>query len=561
MSRFITNLFPATLNGDNVIAYTDAKTAKAEFVNQNLGTLQSWYREDPEKNHLGLIELFANAVRVPNPTVMNLIQPDKNAIIEVNGPRGTFTYDVPISENLECVTLVDTSMRYDKPGIHETTFELILNREFTNGDVLTYNKLIGCQVYVVSDIPVRMDGDTFIHTVKLIEMNGAKFFPKEKLRAGIRYFKVGFGAGEYTKKFSKIEGWSRAGTARCEFMLGGTRGVEGEATYFAGSKAFGRTDDRSSTIIENAMRRIHSLGEVNGKVPSIVAIGSQLKNGNFRPRLIAGLLEFFCLAELMQMEANQLNFQRAGIINDENGPVHFSEGFYHQMKRGVVDRYARPMGLTVEHIRNAFSYLFRNSTLPDYERVAEFEVGAKMAENLKMLFRTEFTTQMTNIRPLMGHDALIKNPISGPNTALRMSPVIFAEVPIEGAGIMRYRHNPALDYVGGIDRGDLIDGQYPITAFTAMIRDITDTNSTNAYAGLPTGNVRVMNPMNNMFYVKPEGQSLFWGYQRGRWDHMSAGEILGASHNLMGEGFFCYNTSAGWIKDLSRCYMIELNES
>lgn len=54
MNPFLTKSFPATVNGDNVIAFTDAKNYKTSLVEHNLGSLASWYYEDPDKNHLGL---------------------------------------------------------------------------------------------------------------------------------------------------------------------------------------------------------------------------------------------------------------------------------------------------------------------------------------------------------------------------------------------------------------------------------------------------------------------------------------------------------------------------
>ena len=43
MNPFLTKSFPATANGDNVIAFTDAKNSKTSLVEHNLGSLASWY--------------------------------------------------------------------------------------------------------------------------------------------------------------------------------------------------------------------------------------------------------------------------------------------------------------------------------------------------------------------------------------------------------------------------------------------------------------------------------------------------------------------------------------
>ena len=73
MNPFLTKSFPATVNGDNVIAFTDAKNYKTSLVEHNLGSLASWYYEDPDKNHLGLLNLFSNIANYPVPMYMGMI--------------------------------------------------------------------------------------------------------------------------------------------------------------------------------------------------------------------------------------------------------------------------------------------------------------------------------------------------------------------------------------------------------------------------------------------------------------------------------------------------------
>ena len=51
----LTKNFPATMNGDTVIGYTDAKVVKQSIVEHDLSSLEDWYYEDPDKNHLGML--------------------------------------------------------------------------------------------------------------------------------------------------------------------------------------------------------------------------------------------------------------------------------------------------------------------------------------------------------------------------------------------------------------------------------------------------------------------------------------------------------------------------
>lgn len=97
MNPFLTKSFPATVNGDNVIAFTDAKNYKTSLVEHNLGSLASWYYEDPDKNHLGLLNLFSNIANYPVPMYMGMI--NNGATISVNGIGASFRYDLPVTKH------------------------------------------------------------------------------------------------------------------------------------------------------------------------------------------------------------------------------------------------------------------------------------------------------------------------------------------------------------------------------------------------------------------------------------------------------------------------------
>ena len=99
------------MSGDKVIAFADSiqvKKMQGIFDNQ---TISQWYKEDPNNNHLGLVNLFGEIARVNYgermPGVVQGLLNDK-AVLEV-GKEGKFYYDVPIYEETECVTTRDLS--------------------------------------------------------------------------------------------------------------------------------------------------------------------------------------------------------------------------------------------------------------------------------------------------------------------------------------------------------------------------------------------------------------------------------------------------------------------
>ena len=557
----LTKNFPATVNGDTVIGFTDAKTIRHSLVEHDLASLDDWYFEDPDKNHLGLLELFSNISNYPKPMYLGMIQRD--AVINVNGINGKFRYDLPVENTYEVVTVEDTSLKYNKPGIDESLFEIVLNAQFTQGDILTYDVINGCMLMIATDREPRMEGENWRYWCRLWGKSRAKYFPKDKLRAGIKYFKVSNVLGEFSTQFSRVGGASKMGLMTCEFQLAGHRGVEGESTMYAGIKSLAYADKYTQSFLQRAYDQVRRLSETNEGAPVDYAIiASRDANGNINlaNARVANTVSLFCLAELMKMEAYELMFMRGGAIKTHNGVLMKNEGLYHQLRRGFTIQYARPGGIKREHFMAAADYIFRGRTdLKIEDRRMKFKVGAKAYQNIIEIFRDEFYSQLSALAPMLGTDRIIQNPVSGPNNALRLGTVTIESVVIPGIGNVTIEHEPSLDYVDMVDRSQLVDGMVPLTSYSCIMEDLTGAEWSNAYAGIPSGSEAKLGNMNsNVFYVKPDGASMFWGYEQGRWSsRVGAGEIL-SSHSRMAEQFWCHSVSACWVKDVSKFVTIEL---
>lgn len=557
----LTKNFPATVNGDTVIGFTDAKTIRHSLVEHDLASLDDWYFEDPDKNHLGLLELFSNISNYPKPMYLGMIKRD--AVINVNGINGKFRYDLPVENTYEVVTVEDTSLKYNKPGIDESLFEIVLNAQFTQGDILTYDVINGCMLMIATDREPRMEGENWRYWCRLWGKSRAKYFPKDKLRAGIKYFKVSNVLGEFSTQFSRVGGASKMGLMTCEFQLAGHRGVEGESTMYAAIKSLAYADKYTQSFLQRAYDQVRRLSETNEGAPVDYAIiASRDANGNINlaNARVANTVSLFCLAELMKMEAYELMFMRGGAIKTHNGVLMKNEGLYHQLRRGFTIQYARPGGIKREHFMAAADYIFRGRTdLKIEDRRMKFKVGAKAYQNIIEIFRDEFYSQLSALAPMLGTDRIIQNPVSGPNNALRLGTVTIESVVIPGIGNVTIEHEPSLDYVDMVDRSQLVDGMVPLTSYSCIMEDLTGAEWSNAYAGIPSGSEAKLGNMNsNVFYVKPDGASMFWGYEQGRWSsRVGAGEIL-SSHSRMAEQFWCHSVSACWVKDVSKFVTIEL---
>lgn len=556
----LTKNFPATMNGDTVIGYTDAKVVKQSIVEHNLSSLEDWYYEDPDKNHLGMLELFSNITNYPLPMYMGMIK--QNATITVNGINGSFRYDLPVSETYEVVTVEDTSLKYAKPGIDESFFEIVLNAQFKQGDVITYDVINGCQALISTERPPKQEGENWRYWCKLWGRSRAKYFPKDMLRAGIKYWKVTNVLGEFSTQFSSVGGASKAGSMTCEFTLGGHRGVEGETTMYAGIKSLAYADERTQNFIDKAYQKVRQLSEIRGGDASYAIIGSRLGDGSIdmRTARVANTVSLFCLAELSKMEAYELIFMRGGRVKGHNGVLMKNEGLYHQLRRGFVISYARPGGIKREHFLAAADYIFRGrSDMPIENRVMKFKVGAMAYKNIVEIFRDEFFAQLGALAPLMGTERIINNPVTGSNDALELGPVKIKGVTIPGIGKVIVEHEPSLDYVDMVDRSQLVDGMTPITSYSCIMEDLTAPEYSNAFAGIPASSeARIGNINSNVFYVKPDIGSMWWGYEQGRWSSRVSAQEIVSSHPRMSEQFWCHSVSACWVKDTSRFVIIEL---
>lgn len=556
--------FPKVINGDTVIGVTS--TAKVKDLGwMDMASLSSWYYDDPNKNHLGLINLFSSMADYRMPMYKNFFE--EGAVIEVNGMNGRFTYDLPVVKPTGCYTAADESGYSETPGIDGTVFPITLDQPFTPGDVLTYDAMYGEQVVVTEDEVVEQEGDTWKHWVKFNTNDAHSFFPADKLKSGIQYFKIGHVLGEYSTQFSSIESPDNVGTLTNEFILGNHRGVETNYTMYADKKNMSGASIKSQEFLSYFKTEQEKLGtDEMGRKSDMFYVGKLNKEGKIDTRTvrIGACMEYLVLLELMKLESHSLLFQKGGMITDINGTKRLNEGIWHQIRRGRIIKYPKPGGITRGHIKEAAAYLFRNrkDILP-HERFIKFKCGYMAYINMLQIFREEVLHQTEGLAAYLGTDrSLPKSPISGKSlTSLEMEPVMFTKVNIPDIGIVAIELDPSLDYMPLVDRyeqGYVGDG-YAWTSYSMVIYDAADAEYSNALTGLPSGTTLVDGgtSKSNVYFVKPEGGHMWWGHQHGRYNPDKASDIV-SSMKRMGTEFWAHSTSAGWVRDISRYMTIEL---
>lgn len=554
---------PKIVNGDQVIMFTNSKQVKSINGYQDLASIHSWYREDPNKNHLGLMNLWGKQKQANYPSMYRELL-SKKAVMEVNGFDGGFTYDLPIEEAKGCYTTRDMSHQ-SYPGIDGGSFEIVLNRQYTTGDILTYDEYRGQQVIVSGEHPVTPEGEGFRHTVKLVDNDKETHFSPSNLDKGISYFKVGHAVlGEYGTNFSHVDFIDTVPTMKCEFKLGSIRGVEAYVTGMADKINFGGAAASSQQYIKELMGQAENMGEIAIMADIKVANGKKVPDmANAR---IGTTMEFLVHRELEKLTAHSLMFQKAGTIKDSNGVARLNEGLWHQLRRGKLIKYGRPGGIKRSHLKEAAEYIFRqNPNKQDIDKRIKLKCGKYAYENMLEIFSEEVNFQNAGLgsKGLLGSDRVLpSSPVVGKDLMhLEYKPVRFTKVFIAGIGNIEIEEDTSLNQPGRQDR--FAKGMHPRglahTAYSVIVWDVADSEYSNNNE-FPQGSSLMENGNagSNVFLVKPEGEHTYWGGSYGRYNSMKAGDIV-SSHKQIGESYWAWNSIAVWVKDLTRFVMIELS--
>lgn len=558
MSTVTQKNIPKIVNGDQVIMFTDAKTVRSIPGYQDTTSMSAWYKEDPDKAHLGLMSLWGNQAQQTYPSIYRELLGSK-AVMEVNGFDGGFTYDLPIEESKGCYTVRDMSHQV-RPGYDEATFEIVLNKQFRPGVTLSNDPYNGQEIIVSQEEPVVPEGEGWRHTVKLVDQDKETYFLASNLKAGISFYKTGHVIfGEYGENYDSPDMIDTVGKMRCEFRLGSIRGVEASVTGMADSKRIGGAAAGSKDYADRLLQEAEQLGELT----MMFDFKKGTKSIDKSTLRIGTTMEFLVHRELEKNTAKSLMFQRAGTIRDGNGVARLNEGLYHQIRRGKRISYARPGGITRDHLKDAVEYLFRNNrNKPIAERRIAFKCGTQAFQNMLEIFADEVRAQNLRLADYKGDMATIPNPVEGNDLLnLKFNPIRFTDVFIPQLGQVSIKEDTSLNEMPFQDR--LSRGMHPNnvahTTYSMIIWDVEDQQYSNNKE-LPEGAKLIENGNkgSNIYLVKPEGEHYYWGGEYGRYSSRKAGDIV-SSHRQISESYWAWNSVAVWVKDVTRFLTIELD--
>ena len=552
-----------TINGDAVIGFTSAKEMKTLGwldASKVSAYLMDDSDEQTHRKHLGMVNLFKTTHQVDIPFMRDLFS--SSAVLECSEGE-SITYDLPVTRTeVKCYSAVDTSGRYDYPGIDEGVFELILSQEFTKGDILTYDPMYGEQVIVSEDHDTERVGENFLHYVQYATNDRRKWFPKDKLVAGLKWMKVGNVLAEYSTAFSGINMIKNpAGSITNEFILGSPRGVETFMTAKASKMKSPGLNNFTADMMDSVKMKLDHMG---GKSREMFFIGQKMGDGIDRGSMMIGTtLEYLALMELAMMECYSLLFAKAATIQTSNGVKRVNEGVWHQIRRGKLIKYAKPGGITIDHIHEASSYVYKNSSIPVRDRVIKFKTGWFAYQNVLQLFREEAINQLNGIPAgLIGTDAQIKDPVfSGKLDELEMQAVVIQSVLFPGIGRVIVEHDPSLDYQPLSDRfsSGMYGEGFAHTSYSMVIWDASSPEYSNVTSKVKGADlVEGGSSRSNIYYVKPEGAHVVYGYEQGRMADRGQTTNIVSSLKYMGKTFWATSQSGALVLDTTRYVVVEL---
>jgi len=118
-----------------------------------------------EPMDLGPVDLWAMTQKVEMPLYQMSSFGGKNVIM-VDNARGEYKWQVPVAQDLPYLTeeiyLTNGASSQTSYGADGTTFKIRLNkRTFGHGDIITYDKYNGVEMYITAD-DIIPSGDLFI---------------------------------------------------------------------------------------------------------------------------------------------------------------------------------------------------------------------------------------------------------------------------------------------------------------------------------------------------------------------------------------------------------------
>jgi hypothetical protein len=495
-----------------------------------------------EPMDMGPVDLWAMAQKVEMPLYQMASFGGKNTIM-VDNPRGEYKWQTPTVQDLPYI--VD-DLESGDVGADGVTFKIKLNKRiFGHGDIITYDKYNGMELYITADdiIPA---GDGFIYTVQLVNNDNAATLAATYRVAGTKFFRKGSARGEYGERFSDIsvqtgfrEYYNYVGGAeahvhysissRAELMMKGGLNADGTLPVTEIWRMFDKNMDPSVTSLETMVSKM-------GKE----YVKKAYDNGTLTRSFVTAL-EAAHLSKIATDIETYLMWGQGGRIK-QDGPddIRLSVGLWKQLDSAYKRIYNKGQ-FSLELFR-AEIFNFYNGKVefkgpdPKRELIVQTGIGGMKLVN-EAIKREAISAGLVINAGTNGGGGI--GAISGQSMDLNFG-FAFTSYTIPFLANVKFVLNPAFDNVHTNDiENPMIDG-YPLSSYNFIIFDITD------------------NTNDNIFLLKLSWDNqLKWFYQNGTMDYM--GRTQGFQSNGVFNGYRVYMTQtmpAIWVKDPTKVLKI-----
>lgn len=493
-----------------------------------------------EPTDMGPVDLWAQAQKVEMPLYQMASFGGKNTIT-VDNARGEYKWQVPVAQDLPYV-IEDIEAENAKKGVDGTTFKIKLNkRAFGHGDIITYDKYNGAELYVTAE-DILPAGDGFIYTVQLVNNDNLKFLANAYLASGTKFFRKGSARGEYGERFSDM-GDMTTGYREFYNYVGG---AEAHVHYSISSRADmmmkgGMRADGTVPVTEiwrnmdNSMDpSISSLEDMVSKMGKD-AVKRSMENGSLSRTFVTSL-EAAHLSKIAKDIETYLMWGHGGRVR-QDGPddVRLSVGLWKQLDNSFKRVYNKS-GFSLDMFKAELMNFYQGRVElagPDPQRQIIVQTGMGGMKLVNEAIKAEAGAAG------MVFNATDVGAVSGTSMDLNFG-FAYTSYVIPFLANVKFVLNGAFDNLHTNDiENPLVDG-HPLSSYSFVVFDVTENGNDNIY----------------LLKLNWDNQ-LKWFYQNGTMDYMGRSQGFQSSGNFNGYRVFMTQTMpAIWVKDATKVLKI-----
>jgi hypothetical protein len=506
---------------------------------------------DAEPMDMGPIDIWAMTQKVEMPLYQLASFGGQNTIM-VDNARGEYKWQTPVAQDLPyCVGNIDEAS-VAKLGVDGSSFKIKLNkRAFGHGDIITYDKYNGVELYITADDIVEA-GNGWVYTVQLVNNANGTNFDTAYLASGTKYFRKGSARGEYGERFSDLT----TGTGFREFynFVGG---AEAHVHYSISSRADlmikgGMNADGSIPVteiwrtfdqdVDPSVSSLESMVEIMG--PDYVR--RAFDNGNLSRTFLTNM-EAAHLSKVATDIETYLMWGRGGRVK-QDGPddIRLSVGLWKQLDNSFKRVYNKA-SFNLDMFKSELYNFYQGKVDldgPDPQRSLIVQTGIGGMQLINKAIKDDVS--MINQGTGGGNPFVINADNVGAVTGKGMDMgygFSFTSFVIPFLANVKFVLNPAFDNLHTNDiENPLIDGR-PLSSYSFIIFDITDQGNDNIH----------------LLKLSWDNQ-LKWFYQNGTMDYMGRTQGFASSGNFNGYRVFMTQTMpAIWVKDPTKVLKIVMS--